>query len=358
MYKFLFSGCVFVFMVCVLVACQKAKPVTDESSTATTEVPSNGLDTTAAAEKSMATTEEASSAGTTAVAAPAAKSAVATETPKLLPDTKAKATTTSPKVVAAVTTPSGAEPKQQPVAAKTVVPAPTPAKPQEKVVAKPAAADTKPALSHKIWDDLLRKNVNSGLVDYAAMKQQVDKLDEYLDVLAQNPPSASWPKSRKIAYWINAYNANTVKLIVKNYPVKSIRDLDGGDPWAKKWIKIGGDMYSLNQIEKEILLKQLDEPRVHFAVNCAAMSCPPLLGRAYEEGSLEATLTQQTKAFLTNTSYNKIAPKSLELSKIFDWYAADFGNDVVGFVRTKSGIDIKDNPKVTYLEYNWKLNGK
>ncbi len=335
-------------------ACKEAQPPTTEATNPvivdTANVAIAPTDTNVVVEANIPTpTEKAETPSAVAVVPPKSATKV--------PDPKQANPIEAPKKQAEVSVDVVAPTPKPPIAA-------TP-KPQEKPAPKPVAQapapvaqEAKAALSHKIWDDLLRKYVSStGIVDYTGIKA-ADKLDDYLEVLAANPPTSSWSKNKKIAYWINAYNAFTVKLIIKNHPVKSIRDLDNGDPWSKKWIKIGNDTYSLNQIEKEILIKQLGESRVHFAVNCAAVSCPPLLNRAYDEGSLEATLTQQTKAFLSNTAFNKVSPKALELSKIFDWYAADFGNDVVGFVRTKTGADIKDKPKVTFLEYNWKLNGK
>ena len=249
---------------------------------------------------------------------------------------------TSPKTTTTTSTPKEPEPSDK----KNE---PTVDEDKEKV--KPA-----PEFSHSDWDGLLRKHVNSsGKVDYAGLKADKGILDGYIKNLQVNPPQSDWSKNKTMAYWINAYNAYTVKLIVDNYPVKSIRDLNGGNPWDVKNITIGGQKYSLNEIEKDILLKKYKEPRVHFAVNCAAKSCPALLNQAWTESNIQAKFEQQTLKFINNRQYNKLDKREVELSKIFDWYASDFG-DVLGFIRKYSDTEIKDNANISYIPYDWSLN--
>jgi len=223
----------------------------------------------------------------------------------------------------------------------------------------PPAASTskKQDLSHDKWNELTGKFISSaGKVDYAGIKSNKGMLTQYLQVLESNPPQSSWPRNKIIAYWINAYNAHTIKLIVDNYPVSSIKDLDGGNPWEIKRIKIGEKTYSLNQIEKEILIKQYKEPRVHFAVNCAAKSCPPIINKAWTAENLESNLENSTSKFLNNPTYNDISnPKSIKISKIFDWYAADFG-DVITFINKYAETPINSGAKISYNDYNWSLN--
>ena len=134
-----------------------------------------------------------------------------------------------------------------------------------------------PNLITTLWNGLLRKYVNSsGKVNYKGFKSDKSKLDAYLKELENNPIQENWSKAKKMAYWINAYNAFTIKLIVDNYPISSITKLHGGKPWDVKWIKLGGQTYSLNNIENDILRPKYKDARIHFAVNCAAKSCPPL----------------------------------------------------------------------------------
>lgn len=215
---------------------------------------------------------------------------------------------------------------------------------------------TLPALSHQIWDELLQKYVSStGKVNYAGMKKEKVKLQQYLDLLAANPVQNSWSRNKKMAYWINAYNAFTVKLIVDHYPVSSITKIHSGKPWSKKWIKLGSETYSLDQIENEILRPRYKDARIHFAVNCAAKSCPPLLNKAWTAENLEANFEKQARNFINNSNYNKIGEKKVQISKIFEWYAGDFDN-IINYLNKYAQITIKSNAKVTYLEYDWALN--
>jgi hypothetical protein len=209
---------------------------------------------------------------------------------------------------------------------------------------------------HAAWDKLLRKYVSaSGKVNYKGFKADKASLDAYLKILADNPPAASWKRAEKMAYWINAYNAFTIDLIVENYPVSSILKLDGGKTWDVKRITLGGKKYSLNQIENEILRPQFNDARIHFAVNCAAKSCPPLFNRAYTAANLERTLEQRTKLFINNTAYNSLATDAATVSKIFEWYADDFG-DLRTFLNKYAAKPLKSGASITYKNYDWDLN--
>ena len=147
-----------------------------------------------------------------------------------------------------------------------------------------------------LWDSLLQKHVSDdGLVNYAAFKTDQPLLDSFLNLLSTHPPLPEWSGADKMAYWINAYNAFTIDLILDHYPVSSIMRLDGGKTWDVRRIKIGEKKYSLNQIENEILRTEFKDPRIHFAINCAARSCPPLLNRAYTAGRLDSLLDQRTR---------------------------------------------------------------
>jgi hypothetical protein len=211
---------------------------------------------------------------------------------------------------------------------------------------------------HGLWEAVLQRYVSeTGEVDYKKLTSNERALNAYLEELASHPPMDSWSRDEKLAYWINAYNAFTVKLIVDNYPVKSIRDLHDGNPWDVKWIELGKQTYSLNQIEHDIIRPRYDEPRIHFAVNCAAQSCPPLLNHAWTAGNLEQYLEQQTRAFINNEQYNKINAKSLKLSQIFNWYGEDF-DPLKSFVKQYTDVAVTPNAKVEFRDYNWALNAK
>lgn len=220
--------------------------------------------------------------------------------------------------------------------------------------------------SNKIYNTLLEKYVtSSGVVDYDGLQKEEGKLDEYLKLLRENPPNkAHWSDKEQMAYWINVYNAFTLKLILKHYPLESIKDIAGGipyvnTPWDIKFIKIGDEEYDLNNVEHGILRKDFDEPLIHVAVNCASVSCPKLLNEAYEVEKLDQQFAEQADYFINHSGENTITKDKLVLSRIFKWYSGDFekgDNSVVKFVRKYAEIDFVKDPEVEYADYNWKLN--
>lgn len=212
-------------------------------------------------------------------------------------------------------------------------------------------------ISHAAWDSLLQRHVSTtGKVNYAGLKA-ADKpaLEAYCKSLADNPVQDSWSREEKMAYWINAYNAFTVKLIVDNYPTKSILNFDGGKTWDVKRIRLGDKKYSLNQIENDILRPQFKDARIHFAINCAAKSCPPLHNRAYTADNLETTLDARTRAFINDPAFNTLSASKAQVSKIFDWYATDFG-DLKKYLNQYAIAPLKGTATVAFQEYNWDLN--
>ncbi|HRI58431.1 MAG TPA: DUF547 domain-containing protein [Saprospiraceae bacterium] len=219
---------------------------------------------------------------------------------------------------------------------------------------KPAAVSAAP--SHAGLDSLLQKYVSeTGKVNYKGLKTSKPALDAYCQVLSDNPVQDAWTNEEKMAYWINAYNAFTLQLILDNYPTKSILSLDGGKTWDVKRITLDDKKYSLNQIENEILRPQFKDARIHFAINCAAKSCPPLWNKAYTAENLYDTLEARAKAFINNSQYNTITPSQAQVSKIFEWYADDFG-DLKNYLNIFLKTPLKNNATVTFREYNWGLN--
>ncbi len=214
-------------------------------------------------------------------------------------------------------------------------------------------------LDHKLWNQLLQKHVdNKGNVDYKGFLKDRKQLKKYLDHLSQNPPKKSWSKNEKLSYYINAYNAFTVELILENYPVKSIKDIRR--PWKIKFIQIGDQTLSLDDIEHNIL-RDMNEPRIHFAINCASVSCPILHNEAFIPSKLEQQLELVTKNFI-NSSENIITENELQLSKIFQWYEKDYLVDGISslahYVSQYSDVKINPNARVRFLDYNWDLNEK
>ena len=215
--------------------------------------------------------------------------------------------------------------------------------------------------NHDTWNSLTKQNVTAGgKVNYKGMKANLSQITLYLSHLNQTPPKSDWSKNEKLAYWINLYNASTVYLIATNYPTASITKLSGGKPWDKKFVKSGGKVYSLNQIENEIVRPRFKDPRIHAALNCAAVSCPKMMNSAFLPEALNKQLDQQCYAWINDRGRNEVGPLKLVISKIFEWYGEDFkaGGGVVKFVdkynRTK--IMISPDAKISYKEYNWDLN--
>jgi hypothetical protein len=214
--------------------------------------------------------------------------------------------------------------------------------------------------NHQKFDELLKKHVtSSGKVNYKGIKSESGKLETYIKELQTEYANLnSWSRNKQLAFWINVYNAHTIQLIINNYPLSSITTLKAGKPWDYKFIKLGDDTFTLNDVENTIIRPKYNEPRIHFAVNCAAKSCPKLMNKAWTEDNLNSALTTQTKAFLANTTENTIGVNKVKLSKIFEWYNADFikSGSLISFIKKYSAASINDDAKVTYNEYNWDLN--
>ncbi|MCM4155549.1 DUF547 domain-containing protein [Gramella sp. AN32] len=210
-------------------------------------------------------------------------------------------------------------------------------------------------VDHSTWDALLKKHVSAnGMVDYKGFQKDRAKLDEYLKMLSSMEPSNDWSVQEQLAYYINLYNAHTVDLILRNYPVKSIKDIDGA--WTDGFVKIGKTTISLGGIENSILRK-MNEPRIHFAINCASISCPKLLNEAYTAGKINEQLDKVTKEFI-NSDKNEISKTSPKVSSIFDWYKKDFQQNgtVVDYINKYSTTKINSGVTLSYKDYDWNLN--
>jgi hypothetical protein len=214
---------------------------------------------------------------------------------------------------------------------------------------------------HESWDKMLQSHVDvNGGVNYVAFSKEVNKLDSYLKILSANAPKNEWSKPEQMVFWINAYNAFTIKLVLDNYPVESIMKIEAGKAWDKKFIAIGTKIYSLNQIEHEILRKDFIDPRIHFALNCAALSCPKLHNKAFNSNNLEVQLEKLSREFINNSEKNQFKAESIKISQIFNWYAEDFTKEgkLLDFLNRYSKQPIQNNASISYLEYDWKLNSQ
>ena len=217
------------------------------------------------------------------------------------------------------------------------------------------AANAQP-VDHRQWTDVLQAYVSeNGAVDYKGLQNNKPGLESYLKLLSANAPNDEWSIDAKKAYWINAYNAFTIQLILENFPIKSIKDLKR--PWELSFIKIDGGKIALNTIEHEIL-RPMGDPRIHFAIVCASKSCPKLLNYAYESETLDQQLEHVTKMFINDPSRNSISQSTPKISKIFKWYKTDFPKSeaFIAFLNNYSSIKILAKAEIDYLNYSWNLN--
>lgn len=225
-------------------------------------------------------------------------------------------------------------------------------------VLKPVSGRKPP--DHAIWENVLQHHVDdNGFVNYKLIQQNPSELNRYLNLLGSSHPEKAWSEAEQKAYWINAYNAFTIKLIVDHYPIKSIKTIGKErSTWDKKFIKIENNMYSLNDIEHQKLLKAFKDPRIHFVINCASISCPKLMRYAFQPGKLDEQLNQAAKAFINNTAKNAITRSSLTISPVFEWYVADFteNQSLIEYINQYSTIRVAPDAKINYTPYNWNLN--
>ena len=208
---------------------------------------------------------------------------------------------------------------------------------------------------HQKWDLVLKQYVtDQGNVDYSGIRNSSD-FDIYIDWLVHNKPKNTSSDVEQLVFWINAYNALTIDLILRNYPVKSIKDIK--DPWDQRLWKFGDKWLNLNDIEHKIL-REMGEPRIHFAIVCASESCPKLQNEAFTASNLEELLNKSTKEFLKDNSKNEITENSLKLSKIFKWFAKDFkqNGSLIDFLNRYTDINISEGARKSYKDYNWNLN--
>ena len=232
--------------------------------------------------------------------------------------------------------------------------------------------------SHATWNALLKKHVvlvsggEASQMRYAEMAKERAALKGYLDLLSavKEQEFNGWSKPRRMAFLINAYNAFTVEKILTRYPnIKSIWDFGKvfGNPFKDEFFMLLGRRSSLDQIEHETLRKPkaYDEPRVHFAVNCASIGCPMLREEAYVADRLEAQLAQQAERFLSDRSRNRAAGGKLEVSKIFDWFKEDFAPREQFFAKYakllsddagQQKLVAEGKAALSFLDYDWTLN--
>ena len=250
----------------------------------------------------------------------------------------------------------------------------------------PSLAIAEDNLSHQLWNELLATHVhsnNSGQstsVDYSGIQAERNKLDQYLQELSAVESSTfeNYTRDQQLAFLINAYNAFTVDLILTEWPdIDSIRDIGSfwRSPWKLDFIALLGQSVSLDQIEHEWIRGsgRYEEPRIHFAVNCASIGCPALRAEAYIAERLDQQLEEQTTLFLSDTSRNRLPDEeTLLISEIFDWYREDFEDGRMGYERLEDfllnytdalnmseasvQLLLSGEIEIDFLDYDWSLN--
>lgn len=212
--------------------------------------------------------------------------------------------------------------------------------------------------AYEDYNTFLKKYVSSsGRVNYAGIQGDKETLQDIITEFNKQYPTSDWTYNQKLAFWINTYNVFTIKLIIDNYPTTSITKI-AAKPWEIKSVKLKGKTYSLDHVENQIIRKKFNEPRIHFALNCASESCPILLNKAYKASTVGSQLTAQTKKFLNDSSKNTYGKKEITISQLFNWYSEDFtknGNTVIGFINKYRTEQLK-NQKIKYGAYSWELN--
>lgn len=239
---------------------------------------------------------------------------------------------------------------------------------------------SQPEFDYTDYSTVLKQFVdNKGMVHYKGLKKDRSKLDSFVESLAGTSTETyeKWNEKQKISFWINAYNALTLRAIIDNYPIKSsffaslqypknsIRQIDG--VWDKRKFTVMGKKMSLNDIEHKILRKEFAEPRIHMALVCAAIGCPPLRNEAFIASKLDIQLDDQGRKFMANKKKFKLEKETVYLSPIFKWFADDFAKQkgsananlkfVSHYLSTQDKQQLEQGShKVKYLDYDWSLN--
>ena len=230
------------------------------------------------------------------------------------------------------------------------------------------ATKTNNEFSHELFDQVLQGYVDSqGRVDYARLKSNPGTLESYLDLLAVNAPNDNATFQTGLAFWINAYNALTIKGVLDHYPTTSVRKVKlFGGFFSRIKFQVGGRSYTLDNIEHDIIRYEFGDSRIHFALVCASLGCPILEKRAFVPETLEKRLDNATANFINNPEKVRLDRENsvLHLSQIFEWYAEDFEDthgSVINFIseylpEADAAFLKKEEVQIQYLKYDWSLN--
>ncbi len=207
------------------------------------------------------------------------------------------------------------------------------------------------------YTSFLKKYVsNAGNVNYGSIKSNKAEMNAVVKDFQENLPKTNWSKDEKMAYFINLYNINTIKKVIDNYPTTSIKNIKNA--WKDEFIIYGKQRLSLEQVEDKVLRK-MNDPRIHFAINCASYSCPKLENEPFLPKSLNSQLDKATRDFINDDSKNTINANEVNVSQIFNWFASDFtdkNTTVIDYLNTYSKTKIDATANLKFMEYKWDLN--
>lgn len=222
---------------------------------------------------------------------------------------------------------------------------------------------------HRLWQEVLADFVHGGNVDYASLQKSPAKLEHYLDQLAAVTEEEfdRWSEFEQLAYLYNLYNAQTLKVVIDHYPIRSIRDIGGlfAGAWDRRVVRLFGKYTSLNVLKHEVIRQRFNEPRTHFALVLAAKGSPDLRGEPYLPQKLNDQLNEQAELFLEDQNQNRVDDKEkiLYLSSIFKWFRKDFeqeNNELWSVIRPYAPEALNrafdDAYSIKYSDYDWRLN--
>ena len=236
-----------------------------------------------------------------------------------------------------------------------------------------AAADSMQEVNNSDWALILNRYISIGpsgisRFNYAAVTTtDRDRLNRYVSSL-ENLDPRKLNLNEQHAYWINLYNSLTVQVVLDHYPIWSIREIKSGvftpGPWDIPIAKITGRTLTLNNIEHDILRANWHDPRVHYALNCASLGCPNLAAEPYSGKHLDAQLNSAARSFINHPRAVLVKGGQVTLSKIYNWYASDFGNGsheaILEHLRHYANpaleVELKRDPIIKAYQYDWRLN--
>lgn len=223
--------------------------------------------------------------------------------------------------------------------------------------------------THAAFTRILKSHVSQNLVDYTKLKRNPGELNTYLKNLStiSEMEFRQWNRNQQIALLLNLYNAHTLRLIIDNYPLSSIKKIGWlpGAAWRKKFITLFDETVSLGHIEHELLRKKYNVPEIHFALVCAAKGCPPLRTEAYRPDRLIRQLAEQGRVFLADKTKNRVDPanRTIHLSPIFKWFDEDFEKKsgsvsifIQDYLPASAAKEIRTGFSIEYTDYDWSLN--